>query len=78
VQERDDRIVAAYAQFQDPELIADQTGLTTGEVYDVVHRNVGIRPPYRVEPWVIIVIVVAVLGVLAAMAGSLWLFFRAS
>ena len=77
VQDRDDRIVAAYAQFQDPELIAEQAGLTTGEVYDVVHRSVGVPPPYRVEPWVIILVVVASLGVLAGMAGALWWFFAA-
>ncbi len=77
VRERDDQIVAAYAQFHDPEQIAQQTGLTTGEVYDVVHRSVGVPAPYRVEPWVIVLVVVASLAVLAGMAGALWVFFRA-
>lgn len=74
VLDRDDRIVAAYAQFQDPELIAQRTGLTTGEVYDVVHRSVGVRPPYRVERWVIVLVVIAALGVVAGMAGAMWAF----
>jgi hypothetical protein len=76
-QERDDRIVAAYAQFHDPEQIAEQTGLTTGEVYDVVHRSVGVPAPYRAEPWVIILVVVASLVVLAGMAGVLWVLVNA-
>jgi hypothetical protein len=77
-QERDDQIVAAYAQFHDPEQIAAQTGLTTGEVYDVVHRSVGVPAPYRVEPWVIALIIVASLAVLTGLAGVLWLFTRAT
>jgi hypothetical protein len=77
VQERDDAIVAAYAQFHDPEQIAQQTGLTTDEVYDVVHRSVGVPAPYRVEPWVIVLVIAGVLVVLSAMATTLWIFFRA-
>jgi hypothetical protein len=77
VQERDEQIVAAYAEFHDPEQIARQTGLTTGEVYDVVHRSVGVPAPYRVEPWVIVLVVAAVLAVLTAMATAVWVFVSA-
>lgn len=71
VPERDDRIAAAPAELPEPEQIARQTGLTTDEGYDV-------PAPYRVEPWVSVLVVVASLALLAGLAGALWVLLRAN
>ena len=72
----EETIVGSYAQYQDPELIAQRTGLSTAQVYEVLHRSSGVRAPYRMEGWVIAVIVAGALVALLALAAVVFLVTR--
>jgi hypothetical protein len=72
-----EQVIAAYAENQHPDLIAVQTGLTTDQVYDIVHRSAGIPKPYRMESWVVALIIGAAVLAVLVLAGGLWMMIEA-